>query len=345
MSVTNQWSLFGIDLTRVGEFVALGVGQLLWSDEAGLRARWYPAAQLCAREGVPCYCDEYGAEVPAETLKDDATQAFSLDEDLFLLRNLSIPANAESDLATAVRMDIDGNSPFAPEDLCSGWRVMQRSQAMIHVTSAIASRAAIHAWLRRNDATQTVLEDRIEVWARVDERQHIVMDGFGEQARRRQYFLNLRAHAARTGLLLACTLGVLLMPGIYAEIRKNQLEDQLDLLTEQTRSATQLREQLTAQRESIDALSLLRRERTPYHYWLHELSAMSPDSVYLTRLEFEGTQAEATGFADNAADYLSQLAESQRFDDIKAPGAFTRDRNTGRERFAITLTLPSPEAL
>ena len=42
MAVTNQWSLFGLDLGRVADKCRLGVNQLLWGDEAGLRNRFYP---------------------------------------------------------------------------------------------------------------------------------------------------------------------------------------------------------------------------------------------------------------------------------------------------------------
>ncbi len=270
-------------------------------------------------------------------------EAFALPEDLFLVRRLRIPELAEADLAVAVNMDIAGNSPFPAEDLCSGWRVARRSAGQIEVVMALASRAGVHAWLRREERTQSALSERIEVWAPVGDQGHVVLDGFGEAERRRDYYRSLAHQGRRWAALAACLMALLILPGLYTGIRAGQLEDQLQTTQDEARQATRLRERLSAQRASIDALSVKRSDRVPYHYWLHTLATMSPDTVYLSRLEFEGPQAEATGYAGNAADYLSKLAESQRFAALDAPGAFTRDRNSGLERFTITLALPPLE--
>ena len=46
MAVSNHWELFGLDLSRGVDKLKLGVSQLLWGAEAGLRQKFYPEASL-----------------------------------------------------------------------------------------------------------------------------------------------------------------------------------------------------------------------------------------------------------------------------------------------------------
>jgi Tfp pilus assembly protein PilN len=338
LSQENPWSLFGIDLSRLGHQFKLGIEQLLWSPSAGLRSRWYPAATLSGSGDGARWVDEFGdAKQPAG---DSSVEALELPEDLFLLRYLELPEAAEMDLDTAVSMDIAGNSPFPAADLCSGWRITERHAGRLRVAIVMASRAAVHQWLHRDKAVSD--EAAVEVWAPMGEAGagHVVMSGFAEGGRYRAYIAALRQIALRCAVMLSVVSVLFAVPALYTGIRANQLEAQLAAVTDQARTATQLRERLSTQRESLDVLADMREQRVPYHFWLNSLATMTPDSVYFSRLQFEKREGEISGFAGNAAEFLGQLAESERFDAIEAPGAFTRDRNNGLERFTITLTLP-----
>lgn len=337
MTEENPWSLFGIDLSRLGRQFRLGVDQLLWSSSAGLRRRWYPPAALRDVTEASLSLDEFGdPKQPAAS----QVQAFALPEHLYLVRYLDLPEAAEIDLETAVVMDVGGNSPFPASDLCSGWRIVERQDSRLRVAIAMASRAAIHQWLHRELGVED--ESKVEVWARLGNGVpgHVAMTGFAERQRHEAYIGNLQRIAMRFAVVLVAFCVLLALPAVYTGIRAQQLETRLASVVDDSRAATRLRERLAAQRESLDVLANMREQRVPYHYWLNSLAQMTPDSVYFSRLQFEGRDGEVSGFADNAAAFLGQLADSERFDAIEAPGAFTRDRNNGLERFTITLTLP-----
>ena len=67
--------------------------------------------------------------------------------------------------------------------------------------------------------------------------------------------------------------------------------------------------------------------------------------MYFNRLGLEGKTLTVSGFAKNAADYQSVLAEAGLFAEVAAPSAFTRDERVGRERFTLTMSFKPAPAL
>jgi general secretion pathway protein L len=289
-------------------------------------------------------CDEYGVE-HSEGAHQEGVSAYALPDDLFLQRLLELPEAAEADIPEAVYLDISSNSPFPLPECCYGWRVVARSEGSIQIAIVMASKAMVHAWLRDLSSELNVEPSESEVWAQIAPGQFAVLQGFGKDVRKQGYFAALRQVAWRSGALLASFLIVCALPGLYADVRAHQIEERALEVREAAGSATRLRERLAEQRNVLDELAVLYEQRMPYHRWLHTLSLLTPDTVHLNRLEIAGRELEISGYADNAADYLTQVAESKKFVDLEASGAFTRDRNTGLERFNISMVLPPQEGV
>ena len=127
--------------------------------------------------------------------------------------------------------------------------------------------------------------------------------------------------------------------GAILAARSNQLAEVLALTEAEASAATAARNELVLVENRVLTAREFFAGMSLYDEWLHTLSDVTPDSVYLTRLGLEGDRLTISGMAMNAAEYQTKLASSGFVSDLSAPSAFTRDQKTGRERFTLTMRL------
>ena len=341
MAVTNQWELFGLDLSRGIDKLKLGVSQLLWSEEAGLRQRFYPEASLL-NAGKEVH-DRYAKLVSAsERPLPQQPKALMLPSDLILTKQIEMPIEAELDLDSAMQFEIASNSPFTSEETCAGWRVVARDDASLRLTYVIAARTAVHDLIARYALDVADSVEQFEIWAGADG--HLVqVESAGDIPRNRAYMQQLLQQGKKIGLIVLAVCLMLMLPGAILAARSNQLAEVLALTEAEASAATAARNELVLVENRVLAAREFFADRSLYDQWLHTLSDVTPDSVYLTRLGLEGNRLTISGMAMNAAEYQTKLASSGLVSDLSAPSAFTRDQKTGRERFTLTMRLRSTQ--
>lgn len=341
MAVSNQWELFGLDLSRGVDKLKLGASQLLWGAESGLRQKFYPEASLLNPSKE--VHDRYAKLVPAsEQLLPQQPKALLLPSDLMLTRQIEMPVAAEADLNAAMQFEIASNSPFTSEETCAGWRVVGRDDASLRLIYVIAARATVRDLIAQYALDSADYVEQFEIWAETDG--HLVqMEGAGETTRNALYLQQLLEQGRKLGLAILAVCLLLVLPGAILAARSSQLADVLALTESEASAATAARNELV----SVESRVLTAREffadRSLYNRWLNALSDVTPDSVYLTRLGLEGNRLTISGMAMNAAEYQTKLASSGLVSDLSAPSAFTRDQRTGRERFTLTMRLDSTQ--
>lgn len=333
----NQWSLFGLDLSRLVDIAKLAIQQLIWGDEAGIRRRLYPTASLV--NGVAIDLDRY-AKFSSDADSNDPNQPLALlfPAELSLAKTIELPSEVEIDLAEALFFEIASHSPFANEDTCSGWRLISRDSTSITVALAIASRSSVMSFI---DAQAQALETSLancEVWTESGSAL-VQLEGFGDGARRALYHQRLFGMGRQLALvtLAACMLSAL--PAALLAARSDQLSGVLELTELDARAAASARAEMVALEDKVLAAREFFYDRVLYDAWLNTVAELTPDSVYLTRLGLEGDRLTISGMAVNAAEYQTTLASSGLVDDLSAPSAFTRDARTERERFTLTMRL------
>ena len=101
--VDNKWSLFGLDLSRSGGWVALGVHQLMCDPGAWLLKRFDPSIRviqggeaLLYRADTPL-CKAFAAD------EQTPFSAVALSVDAVLFKTLHLPSSTEEDLEQAAR--------------------------------------------------------------------------------------------------------------------------------------------------------------------------------------------------------------------------------------------------
>lgn len=342
-NVDNKWSLFGLDLTRSGKWLALGVHQLMYDRGAWLLQRFDPSIRV-ALDGEALF---YQADAPvSELVANDDTQtpfsAVALSADAVLLKTLHLPAFTEEDLDDAMPLEVGLSSPFSDADTRAAWRVVGRHENVIEVALAITSQAAIDDLLATHRASSGAGALPAEVWAFDHRGTPIPFAGYGDGERRAAYLLRLlHASAQIAAVWVSFMIAIMLLAGATAF-----RADRLDVTFQQVRSdaaaaATQ-RESLQLGRTRLSAIESALTERPHYQYWLNHIAASAPDTVYLDRLNFNGKEVTVSGYSNNASVYLRMLTEEPGYTDVTALSAFARDRNNGLERFSIQWRVTTP---
>ena len=119
MREVNQLSLFGLDLSGLYRRAKLGVQQILWGEEVGLRAWFSPEVN---------YCHLSELESPASSDTAPSAESFQvlLPESEVLVATMKLPASAEIFLAEAVTAHVESHTPCAWDETCWGSKIVER---------------------------------------------------------------------------------------------------------------------------------------------------------------------------------------------------------------------------
>jgi general secretion pathway protein L len=349
--VTNNWSLFGLDLTRAGKWLALGFEQLLYDRDAWLLRRFDPAVTLISDGAESLYqADRLCEDIASGCGESDVHRtdierhcAVALRRDDVLLKTLQLPAASEEDLESVMSLEIDLSSPFSDQDTRAAWRVLSRSESVIEVVLAITAQAAIDQAL---DAIELPSERGVaeppEVWALTDNGVPISFSGFGGQARRSAYHGKLKQLVGLWSGVWTVLMVALMAVAFATSLRADRLDAVFQQVRVDASEAAQHRQKLELGRTRLDAIQEAIGERPNYQYWLNHIAASAPDTVYFDKLNFDGRTVVVSGYSNNASVYLRMLTEEPGYTDVAALSAFARDRNNGLERFSIQWRVTEP---
>ena len=349
--VTNNWSLFGLDLTRTGKWLALGFQQLLYDRDAWLLRRFDPPVTLFS-EGTESlyqadrlYEDIAGGrtERPAERSETIRHFAVALPSDEVLLKILQLPATSEEDLESAMVLEIDLSSPFSDQDTRAAWRVLSRGESVIEVVLAITAQAAIDQTLDSIELpSERGVAEPPEVWALTDNGVPIKFAGFGGQTRRSAYHGKLQRLVGLWSGVWIMLMVALMVMALATSLRADRLDAVFQQVRVDASEAAKHRQELELGRTRLGAIQDAIVGRPNYQYWLNHIAASAPDTVYFDKLSFDGSSVVVSGYSNNASVYLRMLTEEPGYTDVAALSAFARDRNNGLERFSIQWRVTEP---
>ena len=331
MSEVNQLSLFGLDLSGLYRRAALGVHQVLWGDEAGLRAWLSPA--------LPTYqLSELERVASDELLNPEIGCQVLLPEAQVLVTRMTLPASAEIFLEEAAAAHVTSHSPFTGEETCWGSKIVDRSEDALAVEIIIVARNTADAAATAVRRAFTPQEVPFGLSANTD-RACVALNGYQDAALDAPYLANLKQYLLRLGGALAGIVFLAIIPVIWSMQTAQQYSDLLRETEQRSKQIVAVRGELVDAQERVSEAGRFFSEQVAYRPWLHRLAAVTPDSVYLNRLSIKDNVLTVSGLAVNAADYQAVLVESGIFSDVTAPAAFTLDNRANRERFTLTMGL------
>jgi len=337
MRVSNELSLFGFDLGRLLGFVRLGVSQLLWGDEAGLRDAFAPELLFLSLETIKT--DDLDRALLRAGQDGKPYLAAVMPEADTLHFTVTLPRAAEPYLEDVVRGEISAKTPFGLENTSWGFRIVKRRESELDVTIAIVAKQTAKDAFAEASRVLSSYASGLELWAAARDIRVQLRD-FQSDTRRSEYLYTLKLTAARLLLAIAGVLLLLSVPSMWVSQTDAQLES---LLTEARRSSAYAVESRDRLMSTIDRQGRARDyfgQYVDYRPWLHRVAALTPDSVYFNRFSFEERSLTISGLAENAAEFQSQLVNTTLFSELSAPSAFTRDDRAGRERFTLTMKVP-----
>ena len=329
----NQFEVFGVDVRDYGRLWLSAWRDLLFGDDSPVRSALDSQVTLKHPDGtLETY--QAGRQVSQRVT---ASEALSLPDELVLTRQLFLPAIAESDLDAALHLEVSACSPFAADDTASGWRVGRSADLKTLVVDlVIVSRSAAMSYLGEHYGMRE--PGAAEVWAKVGSH-WVCIKGFGEGRREGDY----RRRLLRTAILLA-TVGVLILglAGVSVLLSGRELTRLEQLQTEaqgNAREAISLRDELAATNMAISELNTLSRRFPNPQVELARLTALLPDSAYITQYTQNGLKIRLRGRGSEAASLQQALTEEETFKSVAAPQAISRVGATGLEQFFLDIEL------
>jgi len=183
-----------------------------------------------------------------------------------------------------------------------------------------------------------------EVWALAGQGLPIVVQGWGESARRRSAARGRAAAYALLALAIVLAAAAAITPTVQLKLRAAQATLASQQAEQQMGPLVAQRESLVRSQEAIAALREQMQDHVEALAVVELLTQLIPDDTYLQRVQVHGAKVTLSGQTPNTAALMNQLGSQAGVRDVKAPAAATRSMAAGRENFTVEFTL-APELL
>lgn len=270
--------------------------------------------------------------------------AVEMPEDLVLRRSLRLPPELmDSDVRSAVELDVLASSPFPQAETVWGWWREQAGSEAPVTHFALTSRQHIQDWLQglgpRLQATPSP-----EIWAPYYHGRAVIFQGFGEQRR-----LALGGRNFLWSLLLglmAILLGaaIALTPTLQLRLKAIDATHAFDQLRISARPDIQRRDSIAKSAEQVNALADIVGATVDPIAVLDFLTKVVPDDTSLLSVRVQGKTATLNGQTTNSAALMKTLGAQPGVREVKSPNAATRALGATREVFTIDIALGDAEA-
>lgn len=287
-----------------------------------------------APDGVAVQARRRLLTAPIQALKSrPARVILTLAPGLSLTKELAIPLAAQRDLAQVLTFEMDRQTPFRAESVYFDYRVIGRdpSRKQLTVRLGVVPRALVDTTLSLlSDLQLRMSQPGSATDSRWDGRTFLLVPAADRQP--------LSAHitpllVGLNGLLLLVAVS---LPFYHQRSAITHLDRQLEKVRQAAHGAMSLREQAERLAQEIQ-VAVDRKSRWPTMVEiLNELTAILPDSTWLSRLEIKGGEIHLQGVSGSASSLIALIEESKTFADVRFQSPVTQDTRTGRERFHLS---------
>ena len=257
-----------------------------------------------------------------------------------------LPAGAEADLDRIMPHRVELLTPWPPERVLAGYRVLRRRQNRdVEVLLAAAPRAVVEPTIARLAACGIVV-DAVDVVG-VDGAP-AGLDLLGARRDRGRRGSNLPAKLL-AALLVAAVLAAGGLAGRELWQSRGELETRRQFaaaLDGRLADLPQLRARIDALRQQAGFVAGRQREAPSPLVVLEVLSRILPDSVWLESVTLEGRELTVSGYAEDAAEVVPTVESSAHFSGVEFRAPSTRvsvpgpgGGNRDVERFSLGATV------
>lgn len=268
--------------------------------------------------------------------QNDMTEAprfLLIDAGRFLVKQITLPMAAESNLRQVLTFEMDRQTPFKASGVYFDWKVLERGGAggQLSLMLYVIPRAEVDGNVEALGALGKQLSG-IDI--REDGRALGVNLLPLEQRHR---VINRKA---RTNFMLAAAVVVLLVLTMTFSLylRKHQvaeLEEAIADVRGEANQVARIRTQIEGASEAAGFLATRRAESPLAVELLADVTRILPDDTYLDRLVINKTSVQMQGKSQNAQRLIELVNESTYFDDAAFRGSTRLDARTGLEIFEV----------
>jgi general secretion pathway protein L len=250
-----------------------------------------------------------------------------------LWHTLQLPSLAGDALESAVMLEAQRLSPFAPEDQLWAYALTPSASPGTH--SVLLAMTARH--LLPANAVSLDLPAQ-EVWAQHPGTGTLLMfKGFGEARRYRKVKLWRGLNLLLVALTLLVLSAAAVTPSAQLHFRQVQAYDAFIDVTQKAAPAMAERERMTQANAQVQQLQTVISSRMIPENVLLLLTRYLPDDTYLIVLDIKGNKVNITGQTPNAIALMQQLGKQPGVSKVVAPNPARREGN--KETFNIEFTL------
>ena len=347
---SNEWMLFGFDLTKVVGLMRLGFKQILHDHSSWLARKFQPPLWVKVGDQWQGWTDCGPLDAASQAVdsveaEGDRFVGLLLHNDSVLFKRMSFPESQELYLEDAVSLEIATSSPFPPDKQISGWKIIRRGADVVDILIAISTRDAAESVLSesKRDREHAGTARAVAVCVLSEDGSLIEFDAYVSPAREMVYLRRLREVAAGLGVAMICVCLLLALPVMSSAYRATRLTQQYESIQQSAAAVDQSIERLHAQRSQLGFILEDYQARPDIVAWLEGVASVTPDGTFLESMKVEGSRVEVTGYSDNAAAYLRLLTEQDGYTNVNARSAFVREQRSGLERFTIDWSFVSEE--
>lgn len=269
--------------------------------------------------------------------------AVELPDDMLLRRTLTIPAMAETDIASAAALQVRTISPFGEQDLVWGYRTRPGAEGEgVHLDIALASRKQVAHCVQSHAARLGAKTP--EVWVDLAAGAPIVLTGYGEGLRQARGARGRWTRYALVASALALAAAIFVTPTLQLRARAIEAVHAYDDAVHRTPALVKERETLMQSVEKLNVLSELLAGRVEPMKVLDRLTKVLPDDTALQGFTLKGQKVTITGLTANASALMQILGEQPGVRDVRAPTPTTRVAGANsKENFVIEFSLDAQE--
>lgn len=281
-------------------------------------------------------------ELPTELVEPLLSRAAKASQVIVLLASqqvlrkvLSLPAATEAGLGNVLRFEMDRHTPFNNDQVYFGYRILERDrrQQRLHVELLVVLRDYLDELLKRLDGLG--VQPSVITLAEGDERWTGKSVNLLPGSRVRSRSVGWRGNRR---LQVAAILGLLLLaafPLLQQHQRAERLASELDTPKVAAERAAVVRAEL--QRLEAGRSYLLEQQAKAGEALriLSELTALLPDTTWLSRFELSDERVRIEGESAEASALIGLLEQSRTLYNVSYASPITSNPITQKDRFSL----------
>ena len=292
-------------------------------------------AQTAARQ-------ELLANISALGNKPSGRIVLELADDYLLVRDITLPLVSAGDIASMLGHEIDRLSPFAKDQVCYSYEVLQKDlpNGKLRLRLMCLEKAVLEGLLEQcDDLGLSVCHVQSQTGLLATDTLRASRNLLPLDRRPAKEKLWSRANQMMAGLALVLLFTVFMLPLWHYENQIETLSTEVNALLEQSKAVRARQASLVNALDIRDALVARKNSEFEKIIILHNLVQVIPDNTWLTRVTVRDSVLEIEGESDKSSDLIEKLESEEAFYQVEFASSVTRNSRTAKERFQIKMRL------